>query len=735
MDYWSQRGKKAILAALQAACESVETDLASEIQQQINDQHALLLEEIDRLKAVAEKVDRLERENHALVEELSQLRQRAPLPSLKDPEPSSTARHSPQPEPVPPWAESSCNHGLLSTAIAPSASDPEEDQDWKEKYTMWRRRFTALREQYDQLRYQTKAYQKSRDSWKLYAESLQAKVQQLQSRMIRNGASGRSSAEPADLETGTKTPTVGPVPRETSAVRRPRSPTPEASQGDTRGMNEGARHAASSPFASRTAGLPGEDETQGESDGADELPAKPSGDHAESKRPVFIKQEPSSDIPVVVSEREVRKRKTRDEDTGGAASLCRVKCEPSSSPFAILGEARVFSPHESIDLDGEGNRIPTPRKQRPAEQRLLEDEDESITANDPEPPRPWDTALGRTGEPDHSLDWPSSPPKGPSKAGGDMHPSAEQAWTRAIADVAEETPGPLYAPASRRTEKEPLQAPAQSRLHSLLNQKPATGTSTPSRLPPIRSSALKRRSWAETITPSKLFGNLDFDLDKENRGSVSERQPKRPRDAPARPAPAAFTSPAAPPRGTAARATASKTVRLRDKPLDQLRPEDFKVNPKMNNGHWFAYDEVVRSRDERAGLAGCTDPKCCGRQWRLMAESELSAGGMAVLERPADVQMVEEYLGSEAYRLAAMTPEERRETWLKAKVQDLADRYGRHRHRFHRRSSPPGYWNPDFPNTQEIEQNKKETEEVERRIVEDRRREAIRGGRWLFRDE
>jgi hypothetical protein len=169
--------------------------------------------------------------------------------------------------------------------------------------------------------------------------------------------------------------------------------------------------------------------------------------------------------------------------------------------------------------------------------------------------------------------------------------------------------------------------------------------------------------------------------------------------------------------------------------LTDLRAEDFKVNPKSNNGYKHAFDEVVRSKGERAELTGCIDPQCCGKKFRAMAESELSAGGPGILSRVADTNMLEDYMGGEAHRLLDMTREELRETWLKAKTQDLADRYGRHRHRFTRRPSPPGYWNPDFPSTQEIEMRKEEAAKIERGLVEERWREAMRGGRWVFRDE
>jgi hypothetical protein len=178
----------------------------------------------------------------------------------------------------------------------------------------------------------------------------------------------------------------------------------------------------------------------------------------------------------------------------------------------------------------------------------------------------------------------------------------------------------------------------------------------------------------------------------------------------------------------------TKGSRLRDRPLAELRAEDFKVNPKFNDGYKHAFTEVVRNKGERAELSGCIDPACCGKQFRALAESELGAGGPGVLSREADIKMVEDYLGNKSY--LSMTLDQQQEVWLKAKTQDLANRYGRHRQRYARRPSPPGFWNPDFPSTQEIAKSKEEAEKIERSVVEERWREAMRGGgRWLFRDE
>ena len=101
-----------------------------------------------------------------------------------------------------------------------------------------------------------------------------------------------------------------------------------------------------------------------------------------------------------------------------------------------------------------------------------------------------------------------------------------------------------------------------------------------------------------------------------------------------------------------------------------------------------------------------------------------------------DQRLLEEYLGDDRNRLTTMTAEERREMLLEAKTRYLADKHGRHRHAYERRSTPPGFWRTDMPSTQEIEADRQEARELERKKVEERYREAMKGGgRWLFRDE
>jgi hypothetical protein len=109
---------------------------------------------------------------------------------------------------------------------------------------------------------------------------------------------------------------------------------------------------------------------------------------------------------------------------------------------------------------------------------------------------------------------------------------------------------------------------------------------------------------------------------------------------------------------------------------------------------------------------------------------------LTAAQRQEEQKLLEEYLGDFAYRLGTMGKKERDELWVEAKTQELANRYGTHRFHYSRMRSPPGFWNADFPNTQELEQERSEAAQRERQTVRDRHREAMRpGGRWLFRDE
>ena len=190
--------------------------------------------------------------------------------------------------------------------------------------------------------------------------------------------------------------------------------------------------------------------------------------------------------------------------------------------------------------------------------------------------------------------------------------------------------------------------------------------------------------------------------------------------------------------------TQTKT-RLRLLPTSALKLSDFKPNPAVNQGLDFAFNEVVRNRDAKRCLPGCTDPNCCGATFRRLAEM----GGLPELELPRglwdssprededpDTRLLSAYLGIPIDAVNELSDERRKEELIAARVELFANQTSKHRRQWRRARSPPGYWNVDFPGTQTQMRDNLEAERRERERIEERAREARRErGRWLFRDE
>lgn len=168
---------------------------------------------------------------------------------------------------------------------------------------------------------------------------------------------------------------------------------------------------------------------------------------------------------------------------------------------------------------------------------------------------------------------------------------------------------------------------------------------------------------------------------------------------------------------------------FRARPVHKLNLEDFKINPKNNQGYDFSYKSVVRRREERKCLSGCVSENCCGPILRDMARH-------LPCQEDEGRRILEEYLGDEHHIISEMSDDDRGKVLLEAKTWFLANRHGRHRNNQQRPRSPPGFWRADMPTTQELERDREEAKKLERRMVEDRRREAMRpSGLWKFADE
>ncbi|KAF4203861.1 hypothetical protein CNMCM8927_008244 [Aspergillus lentulus] len=175
---------------------------------------------------------------------------------------------------------------------------------------------------------------------------------------------------------------------------------------------------------------------------------------------------------------------------------------------------------------------------------------------------------------------------------------------------------------------------------------------------------------------------------------------------------------------------------FRARPLHRLGLRHFKINPNANQGLDFAYGTVVRRKDERKCISGCTRPGCCREKFHAMARlggPPTTTDGSNYGEE--EQKMLEDYLGEEKHLLDQLSAEERQSLLHGARARRMANLYSKHRHDHQRPSTPPGFWRTDMPDTQELEHDREVANNLERDKVKERYREAMRGGMWKFADE
>lgn len=476
-------------------------------------------------------------------------------------------------------------------------------------------------------------------------------------------------------------------------------------------------------------------------------------------RPMTVKLEPSSDGPVFVSTREIRKRK---RETAGAEPkrLQKIKSEHSnSSGSEAVGEQHYSSAAESIDYEKEVH-VPTPRKRkRKVLSRALQAGREFNEGGTPhnkrlDVPRSAmsdSSAPGITSPPSrldvnyhtayHSSEvqrnesellW---PPRSPSLRVGSKD------WSHyppgidvGVMDVAEDGEDG-FETVSHLAVKGRLDAllnppspygPMPAKQRGLANKDTSLFKDTNHYNENFKMASRRGLPFKQTKADSAATGTSTMRSKTSNLSPqpsvVRQRGPHKPsilRDDI--------------PRG---RPTSRESTPLRKRPTDRLRPEDFKPNPRYNDGLTYIFDEVVRGKEARAALSGCIDPNCCGKTFRHFAEAERKTIGPSVTSRADDIKLLETYLGDEAWRLGTMSPEDKEETWILAKTWELANKFGKHRQRYSRMPTPPGFWNVGFPSTQERAEERRQAQEIRIALVRQRYREAMRpDGAWLFRDE
>lgn len=428
---------------------------------------------------------------------------------------------------------------------------------------------------------------------------------------------------------------------------------------------------------------------------------------------VFIKDEPSSDQPLLLMERAVKRRRY-DHETQMMPRV-RIKDESVSSSPTNTPIRPPPQSQESLDLDDVGQQTMTPRKRSDFDSPTTvalpykgsANINTSLNQSDPRQTLPESLSARRM----VSTMTPTSMNRRMVRPGADgpntgprpvrYHPGVGE-----LADDGEDT-------FHKQSTVTPV--PNKTRLSALLNTPVQAEPETVLRRPQQRQ-ALSNAAASDLNIPQRR----ELPFDKQNRSAATS--PKK-------------MSLRSPEKRTPV--TKRNTVpSLRGRSISELKMDDFRINPAANDGYDFAYSEVIRDREERSCMAGCTDMHCCGKQFRALALSQRPNPPLTPAQQREEQKLLEDYLGDAAFRLGIMTPQERAETWVEAKTQELANKYGRHRHRYSRQQSPPGFWDADFPNTQELASDRVEASKRERKAIADRYREAMRpGGRWIFRDE
>ncbi|RYP00913.1 hypothetical protein DL764_006375 [Monosporascus ibericus] len=799
MEHWfSDVGRPAMFEALASACDRIGDDFDTNIKQVLQN-NAQLQAELEPLRTKVAIVDQLQDENRLLREEIQKLRNTNDQSFLT--KVASTSRENVTPSMKrtarTPLAPRSVNE---ATPVKTPSKHEHSDinrlklSGLREEYLRLEGNYNKLHEKYlealnarTELDHRLREKIKNVEQWMNHANELNAqsqkrlrKVKKLEAQLAAVGENAPGFASSCSSDVSDSPPTT---------IERPlRTPRPQAAN-----RTEGVSSASSRNPSRKSIGLDSTQTPSREHTHEEEGPSLPPlpQDRHDPQNAAVIKSEPSSDTPVFVSERSVRKRRREDEETERTPARTRVKTEDGSDPVVFEGRRR-FAPQESMDFDAEVPHVQTPRKHRlrvqgdaamdTVEPPELQDRSTRFRRqNNPRTPltEPQGT-IAQEPQPAEEDSRPASTPRRrqttattPSRTAGhsstlrpldaDVPPSRPNADSKArsaeptpihhgIASLAEDDDQDQVPRVSRSTSREQRSGRV---LNDLLNPQsaehrtsapPATGAQPED----MSTAATAQKGFQFTMPPPRH--ELCFSKDGPQKVSENLQQTKSPALLTPRRARTAIqpkSKPAAdltdatsektispPPTrtrkaGGALTATNTERTPLRERALSELRLDDFKVNPAANDGYDYAFTDVVRNHADRASLVGCMRDACCGQQFRALARTERATTGPLAFEA-----LLEDYLGADAWRLTQMTPQEREALWLDAKTRELANAHGRHRHRYQRMPSPPGFWRTDFPSTQEDQEHRAEGRKMEAEMIQERYREAMRsGGRWLFRDE
>lgn len=744
MSDWLHDGKSAIQEAVADAFHKMEESAKARLAE-CNRRNEELSREIRHLQDHATNAAQLQQENESLRKQLQEL--------LKSPNcPGETPA-----ETRIPLGQLSPNRSTASRTAAPPARAGSEAVDYEKEYKKLHTKCNNLEKSRDRYKSVLRQRIEQIDKWAKASDKQKAIIDRLRERLAQYQSRRPTGIHADTADIGT----LNDDERFNVCVDEPNRQTPKLSLGQP----PNAAPAPSGGLApSRHAGAVGHCDTRRPEDLTEdvfdagtpgdgpaveplELPKLPAQEHSSS---FALKVELSSDEPVFVSERAIHKRKRDRVDEPKSEHVRGIKSEHSSSGPGFTGDTHVFEPTESLDFE-EDIHVPTPKKPRRLAKAQQFTGDGVCGAkvignslNDALTPAGPDKSLHK---PTRSLKDGHTPDNTPASdktvartsesvtsGGRQQQKHAVFQLGQGIRDLAEDGDADLTT-VQRRL--------AKGRLDALLNS-PSVGTPM-ARIKPASHRMQSLQPPVEDDDEAVLRVPAPRELPHGKKLTFKDKPatPVQRTAAGALPTKAHLDQERTARRPSIlredmlrGRPTHKEEIPLRRKPMNTLRPEDFKPNPGYNDGLTYVFDEVVRGRQARSALSGCTDLNCCGKTFRSFAKAERSTIGPSVTTRAEDVKLLEDYLGDDAHKLGIMTRDEKEETWLLAKTWELATKFGRHRQRYSRMPSPPGYWTVEFPNTQERAEERRQAEEIQKALVNERYREAMRpGGRWLFRDE
>ncbi|KAF9784517.1 DNA repair protein endonuclease SAE2/CtIP C-terminus-domain-containing protein [Thelephora terrestris] len=150
---------------------------------------------------------------------------------------------------------------------------------------------------------------------------------------------------------------------------------------------------------------------------------------------------------------------------------------------------------------------------------------------------------------------------------------------------------------------------------------------------------------------------------------------------------------------------------------------EFEINPDANEGLNYAYDAVVRNKEERRKMHG-SDCECCKEYYRTVGPLPPRLQAPLWRTPPSSPK-------AKAFMLASpMNVDEENEKEIERHMQEIS----KHRHNWAPPSTPPKYWSIGFPTTQEVMEINKEAEEmIEAKKAQVEAEASTSGGRYRKR--